>query len=126
MLEVNFAALEVTDMEGAMTMNHHKTRDDQTMETDVKFCLLALARGRTLAGQGQLEWATRELRVVENTADSMKKVLANVGDQEFLDRWIRQLAEIQRGVNELSSKLDIPPERKNYHPGRIEQGNAGI
>ena len=125
MLKDNFAAMEVTDMEGSTRVDDYKTRNDQTMETNVKFCQLSLARGKSLAVQGQPEWATRELRAVEDTADSIKKVLAKAEDQEFLDRWMTQLAEIQRGVNELSSKLDIPPERKNYHFGRIEL-NGGV
>jgi hypothetical protein len=52
--------------------------------------------------------------------------MAKAGNEEFLDRWNRQLSEVQRGLNELSSKLDIPPVRElTYHPGYIEQ-NGGV
>jgi hypothetical protein len=112
-------------MEIALTLDQHKTSGDQTVDADLKFCLSSLARGNSLALQGQLELATRDLRAVEDTADTVKKALAKAEDQEFLDRWNRQLAEVQRGINELSSKLDIPPERElTYHPGRIEPGDG--
>ena len=114
-------------MENALTVDHHKTRGDKTMDADLKFCQLALARGNSFAMQGQLESATRDLRAAEDTADAVKKVLAKAGGDKFLDRWNRQLAEVQRGLNELSSTLDIPPQRAlTYHPGRIELRNGEV
>lgn len=113
-------------MESVATVDHHKTQDEQGMDADLRFCQVALARGRSLAAQGQLEWATRELRAIEDAVDTVKKARAKAGDEEFLDRWNRQLSEVQRGLNELSSKLDIPPERKTYHPGRIEPRHGGV
>jgi hypothetical protein len=95
------------------------------MDADLKFCQSALARGNSLAMQGQLESATRDLRAAEDTADDVMKVLAKAGGDEFLDRWNRQLAEVQGGLNELRGKLDIPPERElTYHPGRVELGDG--
>jgi predicted negative regulator of RcsB-dependent stress response len=112
-------------MENAMTVDRHKTRGDRTVDEDLKFCLAALARGNSFAMQGQLESATRDLRAVEDAAGTVKKALAKAEDEEFLDQWNRQLAEVQRGLSELSSKLDIPPERElTYHPGRIEPGDG--
>ena len=108
-------------MKIAVTLDHHKTRANQTVDEDLKFCLSALARGNSLAMQGQLESATRALRVAEDTAGTVKKALAKAEDEEFLYPRNRQFAEVQRGLNELSSKLDIPPERElTYHPGRME------
>ena len=115
----------VSNMENALTVDHDKTRGGQTMDADLKFCQLALARGNSLAIQGQLESATRDLRAAEDAANAVKKVLVNVEGNQFLDRWSRQLAEVQRGLSDLGSRLDIPPERKlTYYPGRIEQ-NGG-
>ena len=116
----------VSNMEIAQTVDHDEKRGDQTVDVDLKFCLAALARGNSLAMQGQMESATRDLRAVENAVDTVKKALAKAGNEEFLDRWNGQLANVQRGLNELSSKLDIPPVRElTYHPGYIEQ-NGGV
>ena len=113
-------------MEIAQTVDHDEKRGDQTVDEDLKFCQAALARGNSLAMQGQMESATRDLRAVENAVDTVKKALAKAGNEEFLDQWSRQLANVQRGLNELSSKLDIPPVRElTYHPGYIEQ-NGGV
>ena len=108
-----------------MTVDHHKTRGYETIDEDLKFCQLALARGNSLAMQGQLELATRDLRAAEDTADDIKKFLAEAGGEEFLDRWNKQLVEVQRRLNELRSTLDIPPERQlTYHPGRLEPSDS--
>ena len=113
-------------METVVKVDHHEPRGNQTVNEDLKFCLAALARGNSLAMQGQMESATRDLRAVENAVDTVKKALAKAGNEEFLDQWSRQLAYVQRGLNELSSKLDIPPVRElTYHPGYIEQ-NGGV
>jgi hypothetical protein len=113
-------------MEIAQTVDHDEKRGDQTVDEDLQFCQAALARGNSLAIQGQMESATRDLRAVENAVDTIKKAMAKAGNEEFLDRWNRQLSEVQRGLNELSSKLDIPPVRElTYHPGYIEQ-NGGV
>jgi hypothetical protein len=38
---------------------------------------------------------------------------------------LSQLAEVQRGLNELGSNLDLPPETElTYHPGRLEPRDA--
>ena len=114
-------------MENALTMDHYETRGDQTVDENLKFCLSALARGNSLAMQGQLESATRDLRAVEDAVDTVKKALAKAGNEESLDRRNRQLSEVQRGLNELSSTLDIPPQRAlTYHPGRIELRNGEV
>ena len=63
------------NMKIAVTVDHHKTRGDQTVDEDLKFCLSALARGNSLAMQGQLESATRDFRAVEDTAGTVKKAL---------------------------------------------------
>jgi hypothetical protein len=108
-------------MEITQTMDHNETRGDQTVDEDLKFCLAALARGNSLAMQGQMESATRDLWAVEDAVDAVTKALAKAGNEEFLDRRNRQLSEVQRGLHKLSSTLDIPPQRAlTYHPGRIE------
>jgi hypothetical protein len=114
-------------MEIAQTINHNQTRGDETVDENLRFCVSALVRGNSLAMQGQLESATRDLRAVEVTADTVKKALAKAGAKELTDRWGRQLAEVQRGLSELSSTLDIPPQRVlTYHPGRIKPQNGGL
>ena len=114
-------------METVVKVDHHEPRGNQTVNEDLKFCLAALARGNSLAMQGQMESATRDLRAVENAVDTVKKALAKAGNEESLDRRNRQLSEVQRGLNELSSTLDIPPQRAlTYHPGRIELRNGGV
>ena len=51
-------------MENAQTVDHDEKRGDQTVDEDLKFCQAALARGNSLAIQGQMESATRDLRAV--------------------------------------------------------------
>ena len=86
-----------------------KVRGSRNLDADLMFCRKALARGNSLAMQGQLESATRDVWVVEDTAQTVKSVLAKIEDAEGLDRLVIQLAEVQRGLNDLRGYLDIPP-----------------
>ena len=69
-------------------------RGNRYLDADLKFCRRALSRGNSLAMQGQLESATRDVWVIAYTADSVKNILAKVEDAEHLDRLNRQLAEV--------------------------------
>jgi hypothetical protein len=57
---------------------------------------------------GQLESATREVWVVEDTAEAVEGLLTKIEDAEGLDRLVIQLAEVQRSLNDLRRYLDIP------------------
>ena len=93
-------ALAVPDIEMCGSRN---------LDADLKFCHSALARGNSLAMQGQFELATRDVWVVADTADALRNALAKAEDAEGLDRLVIQLAEVQRGLNDLRRYLDIPP-----------------
>src|SRR5271170_1993937 len=95
-------------MQIALSIPDIKVRGSRNLDADLMFCRTALARGNSLAMQGQLESATRDVWVVEDTADAVKRVLAKVEEAEGLDRLVIQLAEVQRGLNDLKRYLDIP------------------
>jgi hypothetical protein len=76
----------------------------------LKFCRSALARGNSLAMQGQLESATRDVWVIEDTADAVKSVLAKIEDIQRFDRLKIQLAAVQKGLKDLKRCLDIPSQ----------------
>ena len=97
-------------MQVMQTVADIKTRQSRNLGTDLKFCRSALNRGKVLAAQRQLESATRDVWVVEDTAQAIKSLLSKTQDAEGLDRLVIQLAEVQRGLNDLRKYLDIPPE----------------
>ena len=96
-------------MQIALSIPDIKVRGSRNLDADLMFCRTALARGNSLAMQGQLESATRDVWVVADAADSVRNILAKAGDAEGLDRLVIQLAEVQRGLNDLRRYLDIPP-----------------
>jgi len=96
-------------MQIALSVPEIKVRGSRNLDADLKFCRSALARGNALAMQGQLESATRDVWVVEDTAQAIKSLLSKTQDAEGLDRLVIQLAEVQRGLNDLRRYLDIPP-----------------
>lgn len=59
--------------------------------------------------QGQLESITRDVWVVEDTAEAVEGLLTKIEDAEGLDRLVIQRAEVQRSLNDLRRYLDIPP-----------------
>jgi hypothetical protein len=97
-------------MQIALAVPDIEVRGSRNLDAELKFCRSALARGNSLAMQGQLESATRDVWVIEDTADAVRSVPAKVEDAEQLDRLNRQLAEVQRGLNDLRMYLAIPPE----------------
>jgi hypothetical protein len=96
-------------MQTALAAPDIEMRGSRNLDANLKFCRSALARGNSLAMQGQLESATRDVWVVADAADSVRNILAKAGDAEGLDRLVIQLAEVQRGLNDLRGYLDIPP-----------------
>jgi hypothetical protein len=97
-------------MQIALSAPDIKARGSKNLDAELKFCRSALARGNTLAMQGQLESATRDVWAAKDAADVVKSFLAKAEDAEGLDRLIIQLNEVQRGLNDLRRYLDIPPE----------------
>lgn len=96
-------------MQIALSVPEIKVRGTRNLDAELKFCRSALARGTSLAMQGQLELATRDVWVVEDTAQAVKSLLVKMEDAEALDRLVIQLAEVQRRLNDLRGYLDIPP-----------------
>jgi hypothetical protein len=86
-----------------------KVRGSRNLDADLMFCRKALARGNSLAMQGQLESATRDVWLVEDTAEVVKGLLTKIEHAEGLDRVAVQLAQVQKGLNDLKRYLDIPP-----------------
>jgi hypothetical protein len=96
-------------MQLIQTVSDIKTHQSQSLDAELKFCRSALARGNSLAMQGQLESATRDVWVVEDTAEVVKGLLTKIEHAEGLDRVAVQLAQVQKGLNDLKRYLDIPP-----------------
>jgi hypothetical protein len=94
----------------ALAVPDIEIRGNRNLDADLKFCRRALSRSNSLAMQGQLESATRDVWVIADSADSVRNILAKVEDAEQLGRSNRQLAEVQRGLNDLRMYLAIPRE----------------
>jgi len=99
-------------MQIALSTPEVKVRGIRTVDTELKFCRSALDRGHVLAMQGQLESATRDVWAVKDAADFVRRVLAKGEVADGIDRMITQLNEVQRGLNDLTRYLDIPPEAR--------------
>ena len=96
-------------MQLIQTVADIKTRQNRSLDAELKFCRSALARDNSLAMQGQFESATRDVWVVEDTGEAVKGLLTGIEDAEGLNRLVIQLAEVQRGLNDLRRHLDVPP-----------------
>lgn len=96
-------------MQIALAVPDIEVRGSRNLDAELKFCRSALARGNSLAMQGQFESASRDVWVIEDTAEAIKAFLTKMEDAEGLDRLLIQLAEVQRGLNDLRRYLDIPP-----------------
>jgi chromosome segregation ATPase len=79
------------------------------LESELKFCRWALLRGNSLAAQGQLESATKELWLVEDAAEAMESVIARIDDADKLDAYQKEVAQLRRELCELRMYLCIPP-----------------
>jgi hypothetical protein len=97
-------------MQTALTVPDIKAYQSRNLDAELKFCRSALARGNSLAMQGQLESATRDVWVIEDTADAVKSVLAKIEDIQRFDRLKIQLAAVQKGLKDLKRCLDIPSQ----------------
>jgi len=97
-------------MQIALSSPEVKVYGSRTVDTELKFCRSALDRCSVLAMQGQLESATRGVWAVKDAADSVKRLLAKGEVADGLDHMIIQLNEVQKGLNDLTRYLDIPPE----------------
>ncbi len=84
-------------------------RRHRHLEAELKFCRCALQRGNSLAAQGQLESATKELWLVEDTAEAMETVVARIEDTDKLRAYQRELTQLRRELGELRTYLCIPP-----------------
>jgi hypothetical protein len=82
----------------------------QNLNMELKVCRSGLAHGRALATQDQLASATRDVWVVADAAHAIKVFLDGMKDGDGLARLRTALAEVQSGLNDLRSYLDIPPE----------------
>jgi hypothetical protein len=97
-------------MQLAQTATNIEARQNHGLDAELKFCRSALAHGNSLAMQGQLASATRDVWLIADAADAVKSFLARMEDIECLDRLNTQLAEVERGLNDLRRYLDIPPD----------------
>jgi len=79
------------------------------LEAELKFCRSALLRGNQLAAQGQLETATRELWLAEDTVEAMDSVVARIEDPDKLRSYQREVAQVQKELGDLRTYLCIPP-----------------
>lgn len=75
------------------------------LDAELKFCRGALLRGNAMASQGQLESASRDVWLVEDTAGAIESVLAKVEDAEKLDRYQREFTAVQKELSDLRSYL---------------------
>jgi hypothetical protein len=100
-------------------MNHPARRNaDMTAEAQMRrcryldlelaFCRSALFRGNAYAAHGELDSASRDAWLVEDTAPVIRRVLAKVKDSERLNRYRSELNYVQRGLNDLRTSLGIP------------------
>ena len=96
-------------MQIALSVPDIKVRGTGNLDAELKLCRSPIARGNSLAMQGQLELATRDVWVVEDTVQAVKSLLTKMEDVEALDRLVIQLAEVQRGLKDLRRYLDILP-----------------
>ncbi len=85
------------------------------LEAELKFCRWALLRGNSLAAQGQLESATKELWLVEDTAEAIESIIARIEDAEKLDAYRREVAQVRKDLGQLRTYLCIPPAA-DYKP----------
>jgi hypothetical protein len=79
------------------------------LDAELKFCRGALLRGNALANQGQLESASRDVWLVEDTACAIESMLAKVEDAERLLRYQREFDAVQKELSDLRNYLCISP-----------------
>jgi len=79
------------------------------LDAGLKSCRSALSRGNTLAVQGEFEAASREVWLVEDTTVVILTTLGKMNDPQGLARCRKELAQIQRDLNDLKTYLGIPP-----------------
>ena len=78
------------------------------LDLELAFCRSALFRGNAYAAHGELDSASRDAWLVEDTAPVIRRVLAKVKDSERLNRYRSELNYVQRGLNDLRTSLGIP------------------
>jgi hypothetical protein len=77
------------------------------LDAELSFCRSALSQGTALASRGEIELASRDAWLVEDTAHAIESVLVKVKDAERLDRYQRQLTYVQSGLNDLRRHLGM-------------------
>lgn len=96
-------------MQMPLAVSGLKARAGRDADAELNFCRSALARGASLAMQGALEAATRDVWMVEDAVDAVKSRLGDIDDVGGRDRFRARLAEVRSGLNDLRRRLDIPP-----------------
>jgi len=79
------------------------------LEAELKFCRWALLRGNALAAQGQFESATKQLWLVEDTAQALQTIIVRIEDADKLNAYQTEVAQLQKDLGELRRYLCIPP-----------------
>lgn len=87
-----------------------QTRRCRYLDVELAFCRSALFRGNAFAAHGELDSASRDAWLVEDTAPIIRRVLANVKDSEKLYRYQAELNYVQRGLDDLRTSLGISCE----------------
>jgi hypothetical protein len=81
---------------------HHR------LDAEFHFCHSALACGRALAAQGELESASRDVWLIEDATAAIEQALARIQDPDPLQRYQAQLAHVMKQLAELKQYLSIP------------------
>jgi len=96
-------------MQIALSIPDIKVRGSRNLDADLMFCRTALAWGRFSRDAGTARIGHSGRMGVEHRAQVVKSLLTKMQDAEGLDLLVIQLAEVQRGLNNSSRYLDIPP-----------------
>ena len=105
----NFALMSTLATRTPTSMPDPSAPRGLRLDAELHFCRSALACGHTLAAQGQLESASRDVWLIEDAAVGIQRALAKVEDAEKLERYQRQLTQVLRELTELKEYLCIPP-----------------
>ncbi len=93
------------DRQVAQATSEAQTRLCRYLETELRFCLSALALGNSQATHGSSAEANRNAWVVEDTADIVRRFLPKVEDVGRRDRFERELTQVQKDLDDLRLNL---------------------
>jgi hypothetical protein len=97
-----------TARQAVISTTEAQARRCRYLDAELNFCRSALSQGKVLASHGELESASRDVWLVEDTAHAVEKVLVKMKDAESQDRYQRELTYVQRGLDDLRGHLGIP------------------